>query len=65
MKKKPRTFENSFNFIQKILIAKYLIDNEIENVKHIFNAYKVPYSEQLAEDIKTKYAQQFTKKNNK
>lgn len=55
MKRKCKSFEESFNIIQKIIMAEMLLDNDIERVKYILYSNKVQYSDELAAEIKAKY----------
>lgn len=55
MKQKCKSFEESFNVIQKIIMAEMLLDNDIERVKYILYSNKVQYSDELATEIKAKY----------
>lgn len=52
---KPKSFEESFNAIQRKIIAGMLLDNEIEQVKYILYSRKVQYTNDLAVAIKARY----------
>ena len=53
--KKYIAFEKAYNTMQRPIIAKLLLNGQIEQVKHSFASHKVKYTDDLVEEIKFKY----------
>lgn len=54
--KKYVPFEKAYNGLQRPTIAKLLSVGRIAEVKYSFASRKVEYTDELAEEIKIKYA---------
>lgn len=55
-RKKYITFEKAYNAMQRPTIAAMLSAGRIAEVKYSFASRKVEYTDELAEEIKIKYA---------
>ncbi len=53
--KKPKSFEKSFNGLQKVLMAEMLKKNAVDVVKHTLKSRNVEYTDELAQMIVAKY----------
>lgn len=54
-RKKYIAFEKAYNAMQRPIIAKLLLNAQVEQVKHSFASHKVKYTVDLVEEIKSKY----------
>ncbi len=55
-RKKCVPFEKAYNGLQRPTIAKLLLAGQIAEVKYSFASRKAEYTDELAEEIKIKYA---------
>lgn len=56
-RKKYITFEKAYNAMQRPIVAKMLLNGQVEQVKCSFASHKVKYTDDLVEEIKEKYSE--------
>ncbi len=60
--RKPKSFEKTFNGIQKMIMAEMLKKGLVEPVKRTLKSYGFEYSEELANMILAKYCKKYNEK---